>query len=225
MKNGHDDISPGELTALYREHDRFREEQRAITEHQALTKRADETGLVHREQQDALVTVPEPTPDDLPGFNDKQADAIAYVISALRQEWTHDLQQLRQEHETATDRRVGTLENENCELRGLVGDALAKLDKVREKTEASCRRQQDGIVELRQFEAERRAREQVSIERTQYINELRREVADVQVKLQNKEIDAALAERDARITQLETQLQMLLRFLSISGVDLPRGGF
>ena len=132
---------------------------------------------------------------------------------------------IRQEHETATDRRVGTLENENCELRGLVGDALAKLDKVREKTEVSCRRQQDGIVELRQFEAERRAREQVSIERTQYINELRREVADVQVKLQNKEIDAALAERDARITQLETQLQMLLRFLSISGVDLPRGGF
>ena len=41
----------------------------------------------------------------------------------------------------------------------------------------------------------------------------------------SSELAAALAERDARITQLETQLQMLLRFLSISGVDLPRGGF
>jgi hypothetical protein len=194
-----------------------------------LTRRVDATtGLVRREQQDALVTVPEPTPDgldDLPPFSERQGNVIAYVIHELRQEWRHDLQQLRQEHETAIDRRVGTLENENCELRGLVGDALGKLDKVREKTENDCRRQQAGIVELRQFEAERRAREQVSIERTQYINELRREVADVQVKLQNKEIDAALAERDARIERLEMQLKMLLQFMSVSGVDLPRGGF
>jgi hypothetical protein len=226
MMNGHDDdISPKALAALYREHDRFREEMRAITEHEALTKRADETGLVHREQQDALVTVPEPTPDELPGFNDRQADAIAYVICELRREWRRDLQQLRQEYESVIERRAGVLQGENCELRGLLGDALGKLDKVRDSTEASCRRQQAGIVELKQFEAERRAREQVSIERTQYINELRREVADTQVKLQNTAIDAALAERDARIERLEMQLKMLLQFMSVSGVDLPRGGF
>jgi hypothetical protein len=123
------------------------------------------------------------------------------------------------------DRKIAGLEAELVDCKGLLGDALGKLDKVRDSTEASCRRQQDGIVELRQFEAERRAREQVSIERTQYINELRREVADTQVKLQNKEIDAALAERDARIERLEMQLKMLLQFMSVSGVDLPRGGF
>jgi hypothetical protein len=226
MKNGYDsDISSEELAALYREHDRFREEQRAITEHQALTKRADEAGLVHREQQDALVTVPEPTPDgldELPGFNDRQADAIAYVICELRREWRRDLQQLRQEYETATDRRVGTLENENCELRGLVGDALGKLDKVRETTEASCRRQQASIVELKQFEAERRAREQVETERGRYIAELRRDVASVQIKLQNTEIDAALAARDAKIEQLEMQLRMLLMHMGLMGLDPPR---
>ena len=225
MMNGHGDDERRELARLFDEQDRMLAAAREEAEHKALTKRADENGLVYRNQE------PEPEPDwsGWEAWRAGHEDRLRVeIIKALDQE--HDavdkaLAQSLEEVYHEIDRRVGTLENENCELRGLVGDALAKLDKVREKTEASCRRQQDGIVELRQFEAERRAREQVSIERTQYINELRREVADTQVKLQNTAIDAALGARDARIERLETQLRMLLQFLSISGVDLPRGGF
>jgi hypothetical protein len=225
MKNGYDsDISPRELAALYREHDRFRDEQRAITEQEALTRRVDpSTGLVHR---DAPAPAPEP---DWSGWENWLQGHQA-ILKAEILDWTLDnvsafvCTYVREKLE-ARDAKIADLEAELVECKGLVGDALGKLDKVRDSTEASCRRQQDGIVELRRFEAERRAREQTSLERTQYINELRRDVASVQVKLQNKEIDAALAERDAKISAIEERLQMLLRFLSISGVDPPRGGF
>jgi hypothetical protein len=105
----------------------------------------------------------------------------------------------------------------------MLTSTLSALAEARKTAEADCRKQQAEIIELRQFEAERRAREEVSADRNQYINELRREVASVRVRLQNKEIDAALAERDARIERLELQLKMLLQFMSVSGYDLPKG--
>ena len=227
MMNGHDDdISPKALAALYREHDRFRDEQRAITEHEALTKRVDATtGLAYRD-------APEIETADWSGWESwmgahkaaLKTEIEADVVKALDQE--HDavdkalVQSLEQVYH-----EIDHLEAENKELKGLLTAALGAVDKVREKNETDCRRQQASIVELKQFEAERRAREQVETERGRYIAELRRDVASVQVQLQNTEINAALAARDARIERLEMQLKMLLQFMSVSGVDLPRGGF
>jgi hypothetical protein len=226
MKNGFDDdVSPRELAALYREHDRFRDEQRAITEYETLTRRVDpSTGLVHREQEQP-VPAPDPTPDgpdDLPGFNDKQANAIAYVISALRQEWTRDLEQLWQEHETATDRRVGTLENENKELRGMLGDALGKLAEVREKSDAIAQEQHAAIERLERQELTRQVRDRTLVERSDRISELQRSNAASRAELARTQFEQAFATRDARLASMEEKFQMLLHFLSLSH-DLPRG--
>jgi hypothetical protein len=225
MLNGSGDRERRELARLFDEQDRMLAEARAEIAQKELMQRADESGLVYRNHE------PEPA-TDWSGWESwmgahkaaLKTEIEGAVVKALDQEHDAVDKALARTLE-GLYHEIDQLENQNKELKGLLGDALGKLDKVREKTEASCRRQQDSIVELRQFEAERRAREQVSIERTQYINELRREVADVQVKLQNKEIDAALSERDARIERLEMQLKMLLQFMSVSGVDLPRGGF
>jgi hypothetical protein len=224
MINGHDaDPERRELAQLYREQDKLLAEAKVEREYKELMQRADENGIIRRD-----APAPEPAVDWSNWENWLQGHQN--ILKAEILDWVLDnvpafVCTYVREKLDERDHKIAGLEAELVECKGLLGDALGKLDKVREKTEASCRRQQDGIVELRQFEAERRAREQVSIERTQYINELRREVADTQVKLQNTAIDAALGARDARIERLETQLRMLLQFLSISGVDLPRGGF
>jgi hypothetical protein len=226
MMNGHDDdISPKALAALYREHDRFRDEQRAIIEHEALTKRVDETGLIHREQEDALVTVPDPTPDgldDLPPFNDRQADTIAHVICGLREEWTHDLQQLRQEHETATDRRIGTLENENKELRSMLGEALSRFTEARKTAEADAQKQHEAIERLERQELVRRTRDATIAERSNRINELQRSNTESRAELARQQFDQAFAARDARLTSMEEKFRMLLQFLSLAGLEPPR---
>jgi hypothetical protein len=226
MMNGHDsDISPKELAALYREHDRFRDEQRAITEYAALTKRVDATGLIHREQEDALVTAPDPTPDgldDLPPFSERQGNVIAYVISGLRQEWTRDLQQLRQEYETATDRRVGTLENENRELRGMLGEALSRLSEARKIAETNAQEQGAAISKLERAELTRQVRDKTLIERSDRVSELMRDNAASRAELARQQFEQAFSVRDARLRTMEEKFTMLLHFLSLSH-DLPRG--
>jgi hypothetical protein len=102
------------------------------------------------------------------------------------------------------------------ERRGLL-DALAHdiceiMDAVREEREAGEARLRREITELRRQLAERE-------ERGAAIAEIRREYAGVE----RERTDSALAQRDARISALEDKLQMLLRFLSLQGLDLPRG--
>jgi hypothetical protein len=60
-------------------------------------------------------------------------------------------------------------------------------------------------------------------ERTKAIAEIKREVAGERVEREALQLSAALAVRDAKIEKLETQIRMLCSFLSVSGVDLPKG--
>jgi hypothetical protein len=182
-----------------------------------------ETGLAYRDKEQ-----PAPSPEpDWSGWENWRA-AHQSILKTEILDWVLDnvpafVCTYVRKKLVERDRKIAGLEAELVDCKGLVGDALGKLDKVRDSTEASCRRQQASIVELKQFEAERRAREQVETERGRYIAELRRDVASVQIKLQNTEIDAALAARDAKIEQLEMQLRMLLMHMGLMGLDPPKG--
>ena len=60
-------------------------------------------------------------------------------------------------------------------------------------------------------------------ERARAIAEVKREAAGERVEREALQLSSALAARDAKIAALEERLQMLLRFLSVSGYDLQRG--
>ena len=60
-------------------------------------------------------------------------------------------------------------------------------------------------------------------ERAKALGELKHELAGERVEREALQLSAALVARDAKIAALEDKLQMLLRFLSLQGVDLPRG--
>jgi hypothetical protein len=60
-------------------------------------------------------------------------------------------------------------------------------------------------------------------ERAKAIAEVKREVAGERVEREALQLASALAVRDAKIEKLETQVRMLCSFLSVSGVDLPKG--
>jgi hypothetical protein len=60
-------------------------------------------------------------------------------------------------------------------------------------------------------------------ERAHALSELKREFQGERVEHEALALASALAVRDAKIEKLEEKLGMLLRFLSLQGLDLPRG--
>jgi hypothetical protein len=60
-------------------------------------------------------------------------------------------------------------------------------------------------------------------ERARALAEVKREVAGERVEREALQLSAALAARDAKIAALEDRMQILLRFLSLSGIDPPKG--
>jgi len=88
-----------ELAEIYREDDRLRAER----EHEERLARLASPPVPHDDGGDALYAVPEPEAvcldEDgeftLP-FSDRQADAIADVINALRTEWQADIERMQQ---------------------------------------------------------------------------------------------------------------------------------
>jgi hypothetical protein len=139
--------------------------------------------------------------------NEREAltDTMAEVIVELRREW-------RAEREIALverDRRIGVVEGELCETKAMLGDAFAKLNAATGE-----------IEQLRTERRERQIRDATIAERSSRVAELQRENAASRAALERQRSEQALAERDARIDRLETQLGMLLRYI---GGDLPRG--
>jgi hypothetical protein len=60
-------------------------------------------------------------------------------------------------------------------------------------------------------------------ERAKALGELKHELAGERVEREALQLSSALAARDARIDALEDKLQILLRFLSLSGLEPPKG--
>jgi hypothetical protein len=79
----------------------------------------------------------------------------------------------------------------------------------RDAGEAKLRRE---ITELQRVVAEHE-------ERRAAVAEVRKEYAGVE----RERLESALAQRDARINALEERMQILLRFLSLTGIDPPKG--
>jgi hypothetical protein len=94
-----------------------------------------------------------------------------------------------------------------------VNNVAASLRSERDAGEAKLQRE---ITELRRVMQERE-------ERAGAIAEVKKQLTLERDQRERTQFEAALVQRDARIAALEDKLQMLLRFLSVSGYDLPRG--
>jgi len=220
MMNGSGDDERRELARLFDEQDRMLAEARAEAEHKTLMQRADENGLVHRNQE------PEADWSNWEAWRAGHEDRLRVeIIKALDQE--HDavdkaLAQSLEEVYHEIDRRVGTLENENKELRGMLGEALSKLAEARKIAEADAHEQRAAIAELRRQELTRQVRDRTLIERSDRVSELMRENAASRAELARQQFDQAFSQRDARLASMEQRFDMLLRFLSLSQ-NLPQG--
>jgi len=222
MMNGHGDDERRELARLFDEQDRMLAAAREEAEHKALTKRADENGLVYRNQE------PEPEPDwsGWEAWRAGHEDRLRVeIIKALDQE--HDavdkaLAQSLEEVYHEIDRRVGTLENENRELRGMLGEALSRFAEARKIAEAEAQKQHAAIERLERQELVRRTRDATITERSNRISELMRDNAASRAELARQQFDQAFAVRDARLRTMEEKFAMLLQFLSLQGLDPPK---
>jgi hypothetical protein len=108
----------------------------------------------------------------------------------------------------------------DVERRGLLdalerdmGDTVATLRAERTADTAALRRE---LTELRRALQERD-------ERSRALGELKHELAGERVEREALQLSAALAVRDAKIEKLEMQVRMLCQFLSVGGLDLPKG--
>ena len=133
---------------------------------------------------------------------------IRDLCDALRQEWAE-----------AIEKRISVVQNENTEVKALLGSALAKLNAA----ESEVQQQRAEIAALRRAEERRTTRDLTLVERGARVAELQRQNAASHAQLSAQQRERELAERDHRIEQLELRLKMLCQFLSVGGYDLPRG--
>jgi hypothetical protein len=108
----------------------------------------------------------------------------------------------------------GRLETERAEVLDIITKAMGEF--ASEYTHEKLAPLKAEIADLKRTLVERE-------ERVKAIAEVKRELVGERVEREALQLSAALAARDARIAGLEDRLQMLLRFLSLSGYDLPRG--
>jgi hypothetical protein len=106
------------------------------------------------------------------------------------------------------------LDNERAEI----FEAVA-----REMAEFACEYVCEKLAPLKTEIADLRRALQEREERAAAIAEVKKQYAGERVEHEALQLAAALAVRDAKIEKLEAQLGMLLRFLNVSGFDLPRG--
>jgi hypothetical protein len=222
-----------EIARLSAEHDVLLAKDQQPIESPPMRRDARDAGLLFRITEDALVpvaaavAVPSTAADDENAKN--AADWDRWVKAYLAIERTEVLDQVARivgqfaseyvfEKLQPLTRELGVLRNENTELRGLLASALGGLDVLGKNVEA--------IVQERTTEKrERVVRDETIRERSARIAELQRQNAESRTELARKHLDQAFAERDSRITLLEQQLQMALRYMSLVGLEPPRGGF
>jgi hypothetical protein len=77
--------------------------------------------------------------------------------------------------------------------------------------------------EIAKLEEARVTREQAQAEKTAALVEVRKELVLERNARERTQLEAALAQRDARIGALEERLSMLARFLSLQGLEPPKG--
>jgi hypothetical protein len=220
MLNGDGDRERRELARLFDEQDKLLAEAREEAEHKALTQRADENGIVHRDQE------PE---RDWSGWEAWRAGhenlLREEIVKALDQE--HDnidkaLAEVIERVYLEIDRRVGALENENKELRGMLGEALSRLGEARKIAETNASEHGAAIKKLERAELVRQTRDLTLVERGARVAELQRENSASRAELARQQFDQAFAARDARLVSMEEKFAMLLQFLSLQGLDPPR---
>jgi hypothetical protein len=224
MMNGHDDdISPRELAAICREYDRFRTEQHALAEHQALTRRVDaETGLAYRDQE-------QPAPEPEPDWSGWEAWRAAHqsILKTEILDWVLDSvpafvctyvgKKLEER-----DRKIADLEAELVECKGMLGRAIDAVDDARSAAAAEAEKQHAAIERLERQELVRRTRDATITERSNRIGELMRSNAESRAELARQQFEQAFAARDARLHTMEEKFEMLLRYMSLAGLELPR---
>ena len=215
MLNGSGDDERRALAELFRAQDKLLAEARAEAAHKELTQHVDESGLMYRNHEPA----PEPNWSNWENWLQGHQN----ILRAEIREWVMDvvgeaLGLLRGEMQQETDRRIDTLENENKELRGMLGEALSRLSEARN----SAQEQGAAISKLERAELTRQVRDKTLIERSDRVSELQRSNAASRAELARQQYDQAFAARDARLASMEEKFAMLLHFLSLSH-DLPRG--
>jgi hypothetical protein len=105
------------------------------------------------------------------------------------------------------------LANERAEMMDIVARAMAEF--TSEYTRERLQPLEAEIAELRRVLAERD-------ERSKALAEIKREFAGERAEAEALQLASALAARDHRIEQLETQVRMLCGFLSVGGYTLPK---
>jgi hypothetical protein len=81
----------------------------------------------------------------------------------------------------------------------------------------------DAMGELQQEVRELRAALASQTEKAAQLSEVKKQASIDRRERERVQRDADLAARDAKIERLELQVKMLCQFLSVSGLDLPRG--
>jgi hypothetical protein len=212
-------ISRAELAELYREDDRRRAEhaeQKGGANGVCVQREAPVGDLLYRTTDNVLEPASEPEESwgeweawmagHLRNAREEMFDVIAEAMNKL----------VDQERAAADKQRVALQE----EISGLTTVLNEVRRQYAEQVETLRRDFQAQIV---QVEQERVIREQAAVEARNYVADIRRQAAAEHVELEKRRVDDYLAERDSRIKQLEVKMDMLCRFLSVSGVDLPKG--
>jgi hypothetical protein len=83
--------------------------------------------------------------------------------------------------------------------------------------------QLDVIDAFDKLRAETKAQFDAQIEKANALSDVRKQLSTEHGERERLKYETDLAARDARIATLETQVQMLCRFLSVSGLDPPKG--
>jgi hypothetical protein len=219
MINGRDTTERAELKALFDAQDRMLGEARWRAEREALMRRADPaSGLIHREQENALVAAPEA--ENWAGWeawiSAHQRNLKAEILDWIMENMppyvcTYVGGKLKER-----DREIGSLKGENAELRGMLGSLLTRFDTLNATAETL---QQKWAAEKR----ERQVRDETIRERSARIADLQRENIASHSELARKQRDQELAQRDHRIALLEQQLRMLMMHMGLMGLDPPKG--
>jgi hypothetical protein len=191
-----------------REAEEMDDELRATREYDDFVARRD---AVVRKEAPVVVRrrAPAPAPEPETPFTETQQDVLARFIALLHDSIDAERKELREAVERGA-RRIADLEGVTTMISA---DVTAAADRARDRLDAA-------VAEVR---AEVRSILEAQIERGAQALEVRKQATEARVELERQRSATALAERDHRIEKLETRVQMLCQFLSVSGYDLPRG--